>query len=105
MSDALTWLDRHAADAPEHLRARMRTALRDVRERSVHESLAAAALHCLRASLTGQPSRECALDLLSADALFTHACAAAAEAGQGELERFTAALDAARFQQLLDQSA
>lgn len=105
MSEALTWLDRHTADAPTQLRARMRAALRDVSEGSIHESLAAAGFRCLRASLTEQPGRECALDLLSADALFTHACAAAAEAGPGELQRFTAALDAARFQHLLDQPA
>jgi hypothetical protein len=47
-------------------------------------------------------SKSAALDLLSADALLTHACAAAAEAGADELARFTAMVDARHFQDMLD---
>ena len=98
MNDAASWLEPHLADAPPQLRARMLAALAP--SESVAQSLADAAFSCLRAAVGSTTS---ALDLLAADALLTHACAAAAEQGDAALERFTALLDANRFQQLLDQ--
>lgn len=62
--------------------------------------LAAAAFKCLRAAGADPRGENAALDLLCADALLTHACAAAAEVGADELARFVAACDANLFQQL-----
>jgi hypothetical protein len=96
VSGARAWLEPHLADAPPQLRERMLSALQP--SESVAQSLADGAMTCLRAAIN-RP--EDALDLLAADALLTHACAAAAEQGDAALERFTALLDATRFQQLL----
>ena len=68
---------------------------------AIHEQLAGAARHCLQAALARPAHRAAALDLLAADALLTHACAAAADAGPEELARFSASLDAAHFDELL----
>jgi hypothetical protein len=105
MSNALAWLDRNTAQAPPALRARMRAAVAAAERSTIHETLAAAALHCLQATLRDAGNPECALDLLSADALLTHACAAAAEVSPDELARLTTSLRAAHFQSLLDRSA
>jgi hypothetical protein len=100
VTDAASWLEPHLRDAPPQLRERMLAALRPAE--SVAQSLADGALLCLRAA-TQPPAAP--LDLLAADALLTHACAAAAEQGDAALERFTALLDANRFQQLLEQTS
>jgi hypothetical protein len=97
VNDAASWLEPHLTAAPPQLRERMLGALAP--SESVAQSLADAALRCLTAALA-RPNE--ALDLLAADALLTHACAAAAEQGDAALERFTALLGAERFQHLLD---
>jgi hypothetical protein len=103
MTDAASWLERLTADAPAHLRRRMLDALAESAQGPAADQLADAALSCLQAALQEPDGPDAALHLLSADALLTHACAAAAEQGDGELARFTAALDANRFQQLLER--
>ena len=97
MNDAARWLEPHLAEAPPQLREHMLAALRP--GESVAQSLADAGLACLRKAVQ-QPGD--AIDLLAADALLTHACAAAAEQGDVALERLTSLLDATRFQQLLE---
>jgi hypothetical protein len=97
MMDAAAWLEPYLADAPEQLRQRMLQALEPAE--SVPHALADAALTCLRDALDHPDD---ALDLLAADALLTHALHAAAEQGDDALLRFTEALDAVSFQQLLD---
>lgn len=100
MTDAASWLEPHLADAPPQLRERMLASLRP--SGSVAQALADGALACLRAAVQ-HPGQ--ALDLLAADALLTHACAAAAEQGDAALERLAARLEADRFQQLLEPPA
>lgn len=100
--NAWQWLAPQVADAPQQLRDRMRTAVEQASGSSVQLRLANAASFCLRAALQAPASPSAALDLLSADALLTHACAAAAEAGEDELAHFTAMLDAQHFQDMLD---
>ena len=99
MNDVVAWLEREARDAPESLRARMLAAVDPAMNESIQNLLAAAAFNCLRAA-AAHPENA-AQDLLCADALLTHACAAAAADGDAELKRFTAACDAHLFQQLL----
>src|SRR5687768_17597231 len=102
MSDALRWLSDRMGTAPVILRDRMYAAVMQVEPpASVHEQLAGAAQYCLQAALARPAHRAAALDLLAADALLTHACAAAADAGPEELARFTASLDASHFAELL----
>ncbi len=103
MSSAAAWLEAQITDAPPQLRARMLAEVRDAA--AIPDALAAAARACLARVLRDPDGSEAALDLLAADALLTHACAAAAEQGEAELAAFTSALDAAHFQQLLDRSA
>lgn len=103
MMQASAWLQSHTAEAPEPLRARMQEFLPPASHDPVHDQLAAAALLCLRSVLRAPNGPDAALDLLTADALLTHACAAAAEQGEAALARFTESLDAARFQQLLEE--
>jgi hypothetical protein len=99
---AWEWLAPHAADAPDQLRERMRTAVEQASGNSLQVRLANAASVCLRTALQHPTSKSAALYLLSADALLTHACAAAADAGEDELARFTAMVDAQHFQDMLD---
>jgi hypothetical protein len=103
MSDAAEWLAPQLADAPAQLRARMLAALPATD--AVPDALVEAAMTCLRAVVADCDGPEAALELLSADALLTHACAAAAEHGEEALLQFTAQLDATRFQRILDQGA
>ena len=97
MNSAAAWLGPHIAEAPAQLRERMLAAL--VPADNVPQALADTALSCLRAAL-GKPEE--ALDLLAADALLTHALAAAAEQGDEALLRFADSLDADRFQTLVE---
>jgi hypothetical protein len=98
VNDVVAWLERETRDAPESLRARILAAVNRDTNESVQNLLAAAAFNCLR-SAAAHPEHA-AQDLLCADALLTHACAAAAAESDAELERFTAACDAYLFQQL-----
>ena len=100
MTDAVAWLERQIAGAPEPLRARMLAAVMPAD--NVPQALADAAFNCLRRALENPDD---ALDLLAADALLTHACAAAAEQGDAALMRFTESLGAPQFQQLIEQRA
>jgi hypothetical protein len=102
MSDARMWLSERIADAPDPLRERMLEALAEVDGgETTYNQLAEAAAICLRNAMTEQALRVCAIGLLAADALMTHACEAAAEAGGDELATFAGAWSAARFEQLL----
>jgi hypothetical protein len=100
MIDAVAWLERQIAGAPEQLRERMLAAVMPAD--NVAQALADAAFLCLRRALENPDD---ALDLLAADALLTHACAAAAEQGDDALMRFTESLGAPQFQQLIEQRA
>ncbi len=99
MNDPARWLEPHLAEAPPQLRERMLAVVQP--SDSVAQSLADGALTCLRAAIEVSDDP---LNLLAADALLTHAFVAAAEQGDTALERFTASLDASRFQQLFDPS-
>lgn len=101
---AAEWLHAHAGAAPPQLQDRMQNAIAQSAGNSVHEHLATAAVACLQAALQRPAHRASALDLLSADALLTHACGAAAEAGPEELKRFTESLSASRFELLLGET-
>ena len=104
MIDAHDWLSERLAGAPAELRARMTHALsRTSASVPIHDRLAQAAEACLARGLKDS-AREGALALLAADALFTHACEAAAEKGSSALNSFAAAWDAARFEQLLPKA-
>ena len=100
MTNAVAWLEPHLAAAPEQLRTRMLEAIESAE--SVPDALAEAALGCLRDALDNPDD---ALDLLAADALLTHALHAAALQGDDALLAFAESLDAARFQQLIEERA
>ncbi|MGQ0561329.1 MAG: hypothetical protein ACT443_05590 [Gemmatimonadota bacterium] len=105
MSDAERWLSARIEQAPAQLRQRMLAALAEVPpELATHDRLAEAAFACLQRATRGSGRREDALQLLTADALLTHACEAAAEAGSETLAAFANALSAQRFEQLLHSS-
>jgi len=101
MSDDV-WLAERIENAPPQLRAAMLAAVADIdTDLQRHDRLAEAAARCLQRGLRSQVHRECALDLLTADALLTHASEAAAEAGSATLAAFAAAWSAARFESIL----
>jgi hypothetical protein len=87
----------HLHYAPPQLRERMLEVIEPAP--NIAQALADGAMKCLRAVMENSDDT---LSLLAGDALFTHALQAAAEQGDAELERFTASLDATRFQLLLD---
>jgi hypothetical protein len=106
MSEAGTWLSERIADAPDPLRERMLEALAEVNGAdTIHDQLAQASAICLRNAMAEQALRVCAIGLLAADALMTHACEAAAEAGGDELAVFADAWNAERFERLLHADA
>ena len=72
---------------------------------TIPETLAAAAFHCLEDSARSGAQRSAANELLAADALLTYGAEAAAEEGVESLERYTQALDVARFNDALRQAA
>ena len=84
------------AEIPAPLRDRMLAA--------TPAAMAEAALQSLRTVLQDCEGPDAALELLSADALLTQACGDAAQQGAAELMQLVSTFDAARFQQLLDQS-
>ena len=105
MTDPGRWLDARAVPAPPAVRAEVdaRVAGTDP-SAPLHDRFAAAALAALEAVVEEPSRRDTAHVLLAADALLTYACEAAAEAGLDELDRVTAALDMARFSELLPGS-
>lgn len=106
MSDTRSWLAERLADAPDTLRDRMLDAVANASgSGATHDVLANAAALCLERAMSEQARRASALNLLAADALMTHACEAAAEAGSDVLATFTAAWNAERFERLLPTAA
>ena len=105
MIDAWNWLSPRINEAPATLRERMRVAVESAAGDSIHEQLAAGAASCLRVALKRPSHRPSAMDLLAGDALLTHACAAAAEAGPAMLIEFTATLDARYFERIMSVEA
>ena len=102
MSEVSNWLSERITNAPDPLRERMLEALAEVNGgATICGQLADASAICLRNAMAEQALRVCAIGLLAADALMTHACEAAAEAGGDELAAFSAAWSAERFEQLL----
>ncbi|MGH7506977.1 MAG: hypothetical protein ACRELX_15075 [Longimicrobiales bacterium] len=104
---ARTWLRSRIPLQPEPLVRRMEAALAatPARAEDVGVHLAEAGLRCLREALDGGGSRAAAFDLLTADALLTSACEAAAEQGAAALDALTAAYGPARFAALLEAEA
>jgi hypothetical protein len=102
MNRAAAWLESRTAQAPPALRERMLAAVGEAA--TTPTALAEAARQCLQRVLRDPHGPQAALDLLAADALLTHACAAAAEQGDAALASFTANLDASHFQPLLGQT-
>lgn len=107
MSDAVHWLETRHPDAPAALAERMRTALEGVAEPGVPvwRVLAEAAMDRLGAALPAAAGRGGALDLLTADALLTHACEAAAEEGPEALQALTRGYGARRLMMLLGEGS
>jgi hypothetical protein len=58
----------------------------------------------LREAARGGTQRSAANELLTADALLTYGCEAAAEEGVDALERFTREFDVAHFERLLRET-
>ena len=102
--NAQAWLDAQTEAAPQGLRECMRAAVAREPDGSIQDVLARAALTSLRNSLSAKNEKASALHLLAADALLTHACAAAAEAGKDALAKFAAEWSPARFQSLLSSA-
>jgi hypothetical protein len=101
MSDARRWLLQRLDGAPGPLRQRMLEELAASDDADVAAALAGAAARCLEQALKAPAERASALDLLAADALLTHACEAAADAGPEALAAFTQAWSPRRFEALL----
>src|SRR5688500_5570900 len=106
MSEAArTWLATHADDVPAQLQQRMEEAAGAVGALPrVADELAAAAVECLRLAAQRCDERAAALHLLAADALLTHACALAAEAGSDALDELARALTAQTLHPVIAQS-
>ncbi len=86
-----SWLESRTTGAPEALRDIVLRYAVDA-ESWTAEGLAEASRTALRDSLSRDPGREAALELLCADALITLALLARAEEEPEELDRFAAAL-------------
>lgn len=107
MSGAVAWLEARHPDAPAGLMQRMRDALDAVAADArtpVWRALAEAAVERLRVALPRAEERDGALDLLTADALLTHACEAAAEEGPESLEALVRDYGAERLAALLGEA-
>lgn len=108
MSGSYRWLDDRRPPMPPELRRAvveaMGTVSREAAEgaRGPAERLAEAGLAVLAEVAHSSPERSTALELLSADALLTFACEAAADAGPDALSLIVADLDYSRFQALLE---
>ncbi|HUP89499.1 MAG TPA: hypothetical protein VM100_09115 [Longimicrobiales bacterium] len=101
MIDAASWLASRIEQAPVSLRSRMLEAIAQTSERTVHDALSAAAVICLKEAMREPAQRSSAHHLLAADALLTHACEAAAEAGGETLRQFTDKWNPHYFETLL----
>lgn len=97
---AISWLAARNPTPPPALAAKMAEAVGS-REGVVPDALAAAAVVELHRVLASDGGRDVALDLLAADALLTHACEAAAEAGPEALERLLDAVSPAALSRAL----
>ena len=98
MNGLTGWLDRHTADAPPALRARVREhALRQPSADSRPAALAQAGRETLERVVAHPGDRSVALDLLAADALITLALLAQAQEAPAQLGAFaTSILQAVR---------
>lgn len=98
MTGIADWLDRHTADAPAALRARVREhALAAPPTEALPAALALAGREALDRVVSRPGDRSVALDLLAADALITLALLAQAQRAPGELGVFaTSVLQAVR---------
>jgi hypothetical protein len=105
MNAAANWLCERVGTAPPELLARMLEAVADAPDGPVYAMLGEAALSRLRLVLASGGERAAALDLLAADALLTHALAAAAEDGEATLLEAVAEFGAARCATLLEDAA
>ena len=105
MSDAArVWLASHADDVPAQLQQLMDDAVATIdAQQDVAGELAAAAVECLRVAMQRCDERAAALHLLAADALVTHACALAADAGGDALDVLAANLTAGRLHTIVAQ--
>ena len=105
MSEAArAWLASRADDVPAQLQQRMEEAAATVpAQPDVAAELATAAVQCLRVALQRCDERAAALHLLAADALATHACGLAAEAGGNAVEQLAAKLSAERLHAIVAQ--
>ena len=77
----------------------------DTSSEGLGDSFGRAGLEVLREVIAAPSGRERAMDLLTADALLTYACEAAAEEGPRALAEVLEVLDPAHFQALLDREA
>ena len=98
MTGIADWLDRHTADAPAALRARVRQyALAAPPTELLPAALALAGREALDRVVSHPGDRSVALDLLAADALITLALLAQAQRAPAELGAFaTSVLQAVR---------
>jgi hypothetical protein len=98
MSALADWVDRHTAQAPAALRARVREhALAARPAEPLPDALAIAGRGALDRVTAHPGDRSVALDLLAADALITLALLAQAQRAPGELDAFaTSILQAVR---------
>ena len=96
--NVISWLASRTPAPPTALAEKMAEAL-GAREGEIPDALAAAAIDELRRVLASDGGRDVAIDLLAADALLTHACEAAAEAGPEALERLLDAVSPASLAQ------
>ena len=100
------WLADRIEKAPPQLRNAMLEAIAGIDPQlQRHDRLAEAAARCLQRAVRAPIHKECALDLLTADALLTHASEAAAEAGSDTLASFAATWNAQRFDDILNPAA
>jgi hypothetical protein len=90
VSEAERWVSEHLSTAPSELVEVMLSAVRSQQGKSVADTLAAAAIELYRSVAAGTGSREDALPLLAADALYTHAFEAAVEDDPAKLGDFAA---------------
>ena len=93
MIELAHWLDRHTAEAPPALRARVREqALRPAPAADLPSALALAARETLERVVAHPGDRSVALDLLAADALITLALLAQAQRAPEELGSFAGSI-------------
>jgi hypothetical protein len=104
-TDAWAWLIAREPDMPDALRARMQEVLESVAEpaNDIARRFGLAATVCLERTLALGDERAAALDLLAADAFFTHGAEAAAESGSDALTSFASSFGAEALGRLLSE--